>query len=167
MAAHFDSEEWKMGGIQFDLIDINRLKQTVDLEFYNYQTNKLVTLKDIPYNSFVILSKDINRNIRFEDFEFEKNKRYKFDSFTNDLNIDDVVYRVAIEIVAYGAVYNKENYSAIKFTLKNGGQVFITSSLIASLNYIQYIVFKNDSESFNKVLEVLDMNIEEIKTHLL
>lgn len=163
----FDNEEWKMGGVQFDLIDINRSKQTVDLEFFNYQLDKLVTLKDIPYNSFIILSKDINQNIKFEDFEFEKNKRYKFDSFTNDLNIDDIVYRVAIEIVAYGAIYNKENYSAINSTLKNGGQIFITSSLIASLNYIQYIVFKNDSRSFDMVLEVLNSNIEEIKTHLL
>lgn len=163
----FDDEEWKMGGVQFDLIDINHSKQTVDLEFYNYQLDKLVTLKDIPYNSFIILSKDINQNIKFEDFEFEKNKRYKFDSFTNDLNIDDIVYRVAIEIVAYGAIYNKENYSAINSTLKNGGQIFITSSLIASLNYIQYIVFKNDSRSFDTVLEVLNSNIEEIKTHLL
>lgn len=163
----FDDEEWKMGGVQFDLIDINHSKQTVDLEFYNYQLDKLVTLKDIPYNSFIILSKDINQNIKFEDFEFEKNKRYKFDSFTNDLNIDDIVYRVAIEIVAYGAIYNKENYSAINSTLKNGGQIFITSSLIASLNYIQYIVFKNDSRSFDMVLEVLNSNIEEIKTHLL
>lgn len=163
----FDDEEWKMGGVQFDLIDINHSKQTVDLEFFNYQLDKLVTLKDIPYNSFIILSKDINQNIKFEDFEFEKNKRYKFDSFTNDLNIDDIVYRVAIEIVAYGAIYNKENYSAINSTLKNGGQIFITSSLIASLNYIQYIVFKNDSRSFDMVLEVLNSNIEEIKTHLL
>ena len=163
----FDDEEWKMGGVQFDLIDINHSKQTVDLEFFNYQLDKLVTLKDIPYNSFIILSKDINQNIKFEDFKFEKNKRYKFDSFTNDLNIDDIVYRVAIEIVAYGAIYNKENYSAINSTLKNGGQIFITSSLIASLNYIQYIVFKNDSRSFDTVLEVLNSNIEEIKTHLL
>lgn len=163
----FDDEEWKMGGVQFDLIDINRSKQTVDLEFYNYQLDKIVILKDIPYNSFAILSKDINQNIKFEDFEFEKNKRYKFDSFTNDLNIDDIIYRVAIEIVAYGAIYNKENYSAINSTLKNGGQIFITSSLIASLNYIQYIVFKNDSRSFDTVLEVLNSNIEEIKTHLL
>lgn len=167
MAAYFDNVEWKMGGVQFDLIDINRSKQTVDLEFYNYQLDKLVTLKDIPYNSFIILSRDINRNIKFGDFEFEKNKRYKFDSFTNDLNIDDIVYRIAIEIVAYGAIYNKENYSVINSTLKNGGQIFITSSLIASLNYIQYLVFKNDSESFDRVLEVLNLNIEEIKTHLL
>lgn len=156
----YDGEEWKNGYISYKVKAVN--EHSADLEFFNYEKKKFVILNDIDFKNIVYFTNETD----FDETMIAVGKVYKFKVNMNGFDIDSMVFTIAVLVSAYGAAYNRKKYTSgdvTKYNYTSNGQIFCTSLLYSCLNYIRYIVLKNNrSEDFDKVLSVFEENINNL-----
>lgn len=153
-----DNDDWddevplEMSGITFTINEVKEEKTLCTM--YNYSdSHKYQYLIE---NDFIEYAKKLN------DLGSDTVIKMPtlFEGSKNDL--DMIVYRLAILVACYGAIFNREDYTKLTPS-KNGGQSYVTTMFVAGLTCIKVAILGNDQENWKLVLGVLEDTIKELQ----
>lgn len=165
-----ESQKFSYGYFDYILLklysDTNKSEETKGTcIFYNVETDKYEEISNIPFESIQYFT-ETEKPITKDNVDYGNS--FKFKTTVTGLDLDQIVYSTAIAIVGYGASYDKNKYLAGNtiYNYKSGDHIFISSVVVTNLNYIRFMVLKNNSpDDFTKVLDALDEYINEIKSN--
>lgn len=139
-----------LGNLVFEIKNIEDNKVTC--VFYN--SKQFIVISDMEYDSVQY----------FTNEKIKENGYYTFKTDVSGFDLDNIVYKIAILIVGFGAYYNKKEFLNNDTTHKFNDvtEIFISSLVNSYLTYIKTIALNgHPKEDLYKVLDVLDELIEE------